>query len=119
MQQSKNVALAFLLGTFLTGGALGFTANRYMTRDKVCTTGRTPLAERLSLSPEQSRAVDSILDERGRQYGVIMAPVKPAIDSVKLNARQQIKRLLSQQQAMEFDALIREMNDSTRKDKEE
>jgi hypothetical protein len=119
MQQSKNVALAFLLGTFLTGGALGFTANRYMTRDKVCTTGRTPLAERLSLSPDQSLAVDSILDERGRQYSLVMAPVKPAIDSIKLNARQQIKRLLTQKQALEFEALIRELSDSTRNDKED
>lgn len=119
MQQSKNVALAFLLGTFLTGGALGFTANRYMTRDKVCTTGRTPLAERLSLTPEQSLAVDSILDERGRQYSVILAPVRPAIDSIKFNARQQIKRLLTREQVLEFDALIRELSDSTQKDKED
>ena len=119
MQQSKNVALAFLLGTFLTGGALGFTANRYMSRDKVCTKGRSPLAERLSLSPEQSLAVDSILDERGRQYSLVMTPVRPAIDSIKFNARQQIKRLLTQEQAREFDALIRELSDSTRKNNED
>lgn len=119
MQQSKNVALAFLLGTFLTGGALGFTANRYMSRDKVCTRGRSPLAERLSLTPDQSRAVDSILDERGRQYSVVMAPIKSTIDSIKLNARKQIKRLLNQEQALEFEALISGTSDSTSKDKED
>jgi hypothetical protein len=118
MQQSKNVALAFLLGTFLTGGALGFTANRYMTRDRD-SKGRIPLAERLSLTTDQSRAVDSILDERGRQYTLIMAPVRPAIDSIKLNARQQIKRLLTEKQVMEFDALLKEMSDSTRKNQED
>jgi hypothetical protein len=119
MQQSKNVALAFLLGTFLTGGALGFTANRYMTRDRVIKGGRIPLAERLSLTRDQSRAVDSILDERGRQYTLIMAPVRPAIDSIKLNARQQIKRLLTEKQVTEFDALLKEMSDSTRKNQED
>lgn len=119
MQQSKNVAIAFLLGTFLTGGALGFTANRYMTRDKVCAKDRGPLAQRLSLTPDQSRAVDSILDDRGRQWEVVMAPIRPTIDSIKLNARQQIRRLLTPEQAREFDALIREMNDSTSKNKED
>jgi len=119
MQQSKNVALAFLLGTFLTGGALGFTANRYMTRDKVCSSDRGSLTERLSLTPDQSRAVDSILDDRGRQYGVAMAPIKPAIDSIKLNARQQIRRLLTPEQALELDKMIAEMNDSTRTNKED
>jgi hypothetical protein len=119
MQQSKNVAIAFLLGTFLTGGALGFTANRYMTRDKVCTRDRIPLAERLSLTPDQSRAVDSILDERGRQNALVMAPIRPALDSIKLNARQQIRRLLTPEQALGLDSLIREMNDSTSKNKED
>jgi hypothetical protein len=119
MQQSKNVAIAFLLGTFLTGGALGFTANRYMTRDNVCARERISLTERLSLTPDQSRAVDSILDDRGRQYGLVMAPVKPAIDSIKLNARQQIRRLLTPEQALELDKMIAEMNDSTSKNKED
>jgi hypothetical protein len=118
MQQSKNVALAFLLGTFLTGGALGFTANRYLTRDKICSSDQLPLAERLGLSGSQSRAVDSILDERGRQYGVVMAPIRPAIDSIKLNARQQIRLLLDARQVQEFDAMIREMSDTTRKNRQ-
>jgi hypothetical protein len=119
MQQSKNVAIAFLLGTFLTGGALGFTANRYMTRDKVCVRDRSPLAERLSLTPDQSRVVDSILDDRSRQWRVVMAPIQSTMDSIKLNARQQIRRLLTTEQALQFDALIREMNDSTSKSKED
>ena len=39
MKDTKNLALMFLLGAFLTGGVLGFTANRYMHRDQVCYTG--------------------------------------------------------------------------------
>ncbi len=115
MQQSKNVALAFLLGTFLTGGALGFTANRYMSRDKLCTAGSSPLAVRLGLSAEQSRAVDSILDERGRQYAVVMAPIRSTIDSIKFNARHQIKRVLTPEQVARFEELLQEGNDTTRK----
>jgi len=33
MHSSKNVAIAFLLGAVLVGGALGFTADRVWMRD--------------------------------------------------------------------------------------
>ena len=34
MQRSKNLAMMFLLGAVLVGGALGFTADRVWTRDE-------------------------------------------------------------------------------------
>lgn len=124
MQQSKNVAMAFLLGTFLTGGVLGFSANRYMTRDQVCyAKGTSPLvqtmSERLALSPEQSARVDSILDNRAVQYKKAMAVVRPQIDSIKREARDQIRQVLSPDQREGFEAMVREVNDSTRRDDEQ
>ena len=35
MQQSKNLAIAFLLGAVVVGGALRFTADRVMLRDRI------------------------------------------------------------------------------------
>lgn len=124
MKQSKNVAMAFLLGTFLTGGVLGFSANRYMSRDEVCgakgsNTLVAVLANRLGLSTEQSARVDSILDNRSVQYKKAMAPLRPQLDSIKLNAREQIRQTLTDQQRPAFEALLQDLNDSTRKDDEQ
>lgn len=124
MQHSKNVAMAFLLGTFLTGGALGFSANQYMKRDQVCTTrGVNPLVEkmarRLGLTPEQSARIDSILDRRAAQVNRAVEPLRPQLDSIKLSARDQMRRVLTQEQKLEFEALLQEMSDSTRKDNDD
>lgn len=124
MKAQKNVALAFLLGTFITGGALGFSANRYMERDKVCIVrGENPLVEvmsrRLQLSPTQRSQMDSILDLRSQQYRQAMAPLRPQLDSIKLEARDHMRGVLDERQRAEFEAMILEMSDSTRKDGEQ
>jgi hypothetical protein len=102
--------MAFLLGTFLTGGVLGFSANTYMKRDQVCTPrGVNPVVEkmarRLGLSPEQSARMDSILDHRAAQWQKAMDPVRPQLDSIKLSARDQMRRVLTQAEAG-FEALL-------------
>ncbi len=125
MKNSKNLALMFLLGTFLTGGVLGFTANRFMNRDQVCYSGSTGgsllaiMSQRLGLTAEQQHAVDSILDERSRQYKVVLDPIRPRTDSIKLNAREQMRKVLNEDQKREFEMLIEEMNDSTRNNRRE
>lgn len=122
MNDSKNLAMMFLLGAFLTGGVLGFTADRYMNRDRVCTTGRGTgntltaiMSQRLQLSDEQQVKIDSILDDRSRQYRVVMEPLRPKLDSIKLTAREQMRQALSEEQKAEFEALIQEMSDSTKR----
>jgi len=125
MKDSRNLALMFLLGTFLTGGVLGFTANRYINREQVCTDGKSSnslmatLSDRLRLTADQQHAVDGILDERARQYKVEMEPLRPRMEAIKLNARDQIRRVLSAEQKTEFEALIQEWSDSTRSNKED
>ena len=124
MQQSKNVAMAFLLGAFLTGGVLGFSANRYMHRDDICTRkGVNPLTEtltgRLKLTAEQRTRIDAILDNRSAQFRRVMVPLRPQFDSIKAAARDQMRQVLTQEQKQEFEALLREMNDSTRRDNDQ
>jgi hypothetical protein len=125
MNDSKNLAMMFLLGAFLTGGVLGFTADRYMSHERADRNGRSNAAlmrimsERLRLSDQQQKSIDSILDQRSRQYRAVMEPVRPRLDSIKLNAREQMRRVLSQEQKEQFEALIEEMNDSTRKRNDE
>jgi hypothetical protein len=111
MQQSKNVAIAFLLGAVLVGGALGFTVDRMVLRDRIERpgTGRVSLADRLQLDVTQRARMDSILDDRHRRWQLVMAPVQPALDSIKQRAREEIRLILNPTQRAEFEKVLAEM----------
>jgi Spy/CpxP family protein refolding chaperone len=111
MQRSRSLALMFLLGALLVGGALGFTADRVLSGERCARDGdhrrsRTWFTEELNLSAEQSAAVDSILERRHREMRAVIAPVRPRMDEVRDTARQQIRRVLSDEQRARFDELI-------------
>lgn len=109
MQNSKSLALMFLLGAVLVGGALGFTADRVWGRDGVCRDPRRSKAclyERLELTETQRAAWDSILDDRHRQYEVLLKPIRPQMDSIRLRARAQMRGLLTPQQRERFEAIL-------------
>lgn len=120
--RSKSVAIAFLLGAFLTGGASGFAAGRSTAATgKDGTVAREytynglvrQLARELSLSPEQTAIVDSILTWRRSRYDEIMVPVQPSLDSVRDSARTLIDRILDPAQREAFIRLRNRMSDSS------
>jgi hypothetical protein len=111
MQGSKNLAVMFLLGAVLVGGALGFTADRVMIRDQLCARRpRLTLADRLQLSAPQRARLDSIVDRRRHQYDLVMATVRDQLDSVKFRARDQIRGILTDDQRREFEQILAEVN---------
>lgn len=116
MQPSKNLAITFLLGAVIVGGALGFTADRVMLRDRIARreSNRLLLADRLQLDSTQRTRLDSILDDRHRRWELVMAPVRPTLDSIKLRARDEIRLMLNPTQRAEFEKVLAEMNDTTR-----
>lgn len=114
MQRSKNLALSFLLGALLVGGALGFTADRVMSRGTDCAAGgnqgamRAYIAKRLHLSAGQRVAVDSILDKRHHDFLILVTPIRPQLDSIKNAARGEIAKLLTADQLPRYKELIDE-----------
>ena len=111
MQRSRSLALMFLLGALLVGGALGFTADRVLSSDRCAKSGDNRrsvawLTEELHLTPEQSAAVDSIVERRHREMRAVIAPVRPQMDAVRDTARQQIRRVLTESQRTRFDELL-------------
>jgi hypothetical protein len=116
MQQSKNVAIAFLLGAVIVGGALGFTADRMMLRNRIERPGpgRVSLADRLQLDVTQRARMDSILDDRHRRWQLVMAPVQPALDSIKQRAREEIRLMLNPTQRAEFEKVLAEMSNNNK-----
>jgi hypothetical protein len=117
--RSKSVALAFLLGAFLTGGASGFAAGRStattkkdgsVSREYTYSSMVQELARELTLSPEQTAAVDSILTWRRGRYDLIMLPIRPALDSARDSARTLIELRLDAAQREAFIQLRNRMS---------
>ena len=117
MERSKGYALMFLLGAFVTGGALGFTAdrviggghNREMRGPRA---SRQKMAEELKLTPEQQASIDSLMEQKRSQIVALYKPVRPQLDSIAIAARvvsdsthAQIKRLLNPDQQAKLDRM--------------
>ena len=117
MDRSKGYALMFLLGAFLAGGALGFSADRVMReghrREMRGPRGyRQKMADELKLTPQQQASVDSLIEQKHRQIVALYKPVRPQLDSIAVTARivsdsthAQIKRLLNPEQQVKLDKM--------------
>lgn len=123
MERSKGYALMFLLGAFVAGGALGFTADRVMDakhgHERGSRAYRQRMAEDLKLTPRQQASIDSLIEQKHRQIMALYKPVKPQLDSIAVLAREvsdsthaQIKKLLGPDQQRKLDR----MRDAARKE---
>jgi hypothetical protein len=112
---SKQVAVMFLLGALLVGGAMGFATDRLLVRDRLCPrwgdqrAARDRLADDLGLSTAQRAAVDTVLDRRNDVMDTLMQPIRPQLDSVRDAARAEIRRRLTPEQQAEWDRILAEM----------
>lgn len=108
---TRNSALAFLLGAALVGGALGFTADRLVTRDRICprwgdeAAMRQRFGDDLGLSPAQRAAVDTILTAKHRAIAALVKPIRPQMDSISDDATRRIKARLDPSQQATFDQM--------------
>jgi len=117
MERSKGYAVMFLLGAFVAGGALGFTADRVMDAKhgremRGPRAYRQRMAEELKLTPKQQTSIDSLIEQKHRQIVTLYKPVKPQLDSIAVLARvvsdsthAQIKRLLNPDQQVKLDRM--------------
>ena len=114
MQGSKNLAIMFLLGATLVGGALGFAADRYAVKDRLCAPKlserqlRTGFYDDLALTADQRAAWDSLLDERQRNMAAARASIRPKTDSIWESYSQKTVLLLSPEQRERLDQRRRE-----------
>jgi hypothetical protein len=111
MQRSKQQALMFLLGAVLVGGALGFSAERVMGHKPERLTERQyrdQFYQQLGVRSEQGVAIDSILDERDRQWDAVMKTVRPRLDSIREHGRNQIRQRLDAEQRQRFEQFLAE-----------
>jgi Spy/CpxP family protein refolding chaperone len=124
MNRNKGYALMFLLGAFLAGGALGFSADRVIRGGRAhelhgSRAYRQRMAEELKLTPAQQASVDSLIEQNHRQIMALYKPVKAQLDSIAVlthivsdSTHAQIKRLLNPEQQKKLD----EMRAAARRD---
>src|SRR3954453_1023455 len=114
MEGSKGYALMFLLGAFVAGGALGFTADHVIDakhgRDHGPRAYRQRMVDEIKLTPQQQASVDSLIEQKHRQIVALYKPVRPQLDSLAIQSRlvsettpEQIKKPLKPEQARKFD----------------
>jgi Spy/CpxP family protein refolding chaperone len=101
----------FLLGAFLTGGAVGFAADRAVTRSRPARqfderAGRDSLAKELNLTADQRRVIDSVMDWRRARSREIMQLYRPMLDTVRDSGRVLMMQALDSAQQVKFKALI-------------
>jgi Spy/CpxP family protein refolding chaperone len=111
MNRSKQQALMFLLGAFLVGGALGFSADRVVhDRSPRHWAPRDFMYDDLNLTPAQRAAMDSILDARRCQVDSLLKPLKPTLDSLRGAAHTQVLGILTPEQAQKMERRKNEMD---------
>jgi hypothetical protein len=116
----------FLLGAFLTGGAVGFVADRAVTMSRPPHRQfdermmRDSLARELHLSDAQRRTVDSVYDWRHARTKVLMDSVRPSFDATRDSARTLLMKVLDPTQQADFRKIIARSRaaDSTRRTRE-
>ncbi len=112
MTKTKNLALAFYFGAALAGAAIGVSIDRLVVRaplrwwDQAEMRKRT--FDRLKLTPSQRDTVSRIYDERDKKQDLLIAPLRPSLDSASVEARQRISRLLTPEQQTIYDQMQRE-----------
>jgi hypothetical protein len=111
MQRSKQQALMFLLGAALVGGAVGFSADRYVSHEKFATTygPRARFYDEMGLNPAQRNTLDSLAFQQDCTIRAVLAPQKPMLDSIKSRFRRQRDSVFTKDQQVKMDARFKEM----------
>jgi hypothetical protein len=125
MTRTKRLALAFYVGAVAAGAAMGITVDRWILRERLVNqwedqkAARARFGHELRLDATQRAALDTILDARNRVYDDLMDPIRPQLDSVGSDARQQIRQLLTPEQLAIYDKMQAEREAARRQEKKQ
>jgi Spy/CpxP family protein refolding chaperone len=125
MRRTNGLALAFFIAVFAAGAAAGVVADRYVQRARVQRQWgdqramRSRLADDLGMTDAQRASMDSLLDDRNRQYDSLMAPMRPTLDSLGSATRQRLRQLLTPEQQATYDQIQREREEARRRERQQ
>jgi len=100
MLRSKQQALMFLLGASLVGGAVGFSADRYIGHEKFATQygPRARFYDEMGLNPQQRTTLDSLAFEQDCAMRQVLAPHDSALKAIRTRFQGQRDSVLTKEQ---------------------
>ena len=111
MQRTKQQALMFVLGAALVGGALGFSADRYLVHEKVVSQfgPRAKFYDEIGLTQQQRSTLDSLAFVEECTVRTVLAPVDSNLKSIQRRFRSQRDSVFTKDQLAKLEARRAEM----------
>jgi hypothetical protein len=111
MQRTKQQALMFVLGAALVGGALGFSADRYMVHEKVVSQfgPRARFYDAIGLTETQRATLDSLAFQQECSVRAVLVPHDSALKSIRTRFRAQRDSVFTKDQMAKLEARNKEM----------
>lgn len=108
MQRTKQQALMFLLGAVLVGGALGFSADRYLGHERFATQfgPRVRFYDELGLSQQQRAILDSLAFVQDCAMKTVLAPHDSLLKAMKAHFRAQRDSVFNKEQKAKLDQMV-------------
>jgi hypothetical protein len=79
------------------------------------TSATSPLLKDLALSPDQQKQIDGVLAQMQAQYGTIHEQWSSQMDQTRKQGRDQIRAILTPDQASQFDDTLRKWDEERKK----
>jgi Spy/CpxP family protein refolding chaperone len=122
------LALVFVLGAAI-GGVFGYSFAQHRTLAAPLATAPLPEPERrakrvaemtkeIGLTPEQAKSVDTIIHETHDQMKGIRDRSDAELDALRQKARNEMRRLLTEEQKPKFEEMVRRMDEERKKQQE-
>ncbi|HEY4218957.1 MAG TPA: hypothetical protein VGM67_17570 [Gemmatimonadaceae bacterium] len=111
MQRSKQQALMFVLGAVLIGGALGFSADRYIGHDKFESQYgpvRSKFYDEFGLSSVQRNALDSLAFQQDCAIKAVLAPHDSVLKAIRARFHAQQDSVFTKDQLSQLEARRKE-----------
>jgi len=106
MQRTKQQALMFLLGAVLVGGAVGFSADRYIGHEKFATSygPRARFYDELGLSQQQRATLDSLAFKQDCAVRQALAPHDSTLKAIRTRFQAERDSVLTKDQLARMEA---------------
>jgi hypothetical protein len=111
MQRSKQQALMFVLGAVLIGGALGFSADRYIGHEKFASQYgpvRSKFYYEFGLSDVQRAALDSLAFKQDCAIKAVLAPHDSELKVIRARFHAQQDSVFTKDQLTQLEARRKE-----------
>jgi len=111
MQRSKQQALMFLLGAVLVGGAVGFSADRYIGHEKFATQygPRVRFYDELGLTAQQRTTMDSLAFQQDCAVRQGLSPHDSVLKAIRTRFQAQRDSVLTKDQLTRMETRRKEM----------